>query len=347
MSREATHIAGWTRTRLGHAFDIELGKMLSPEASVGRDLMPYLANRNVQWNQLDLDDLGYMNFARAERERFRLRSGDLLICEGGEIGRTAIWNDELPECYFQKAIHRLRPRTATIESRLLLHYMRYAVDHNLFPGLIGQTSIAHLTREKLIQFELGHPVSIREQRRITEILDALDDQIAESTCLIAKELSLREGVLRQLSNLYFHATTMSTLAQVSLLITSGSRGWAGYYADHGALFVRIGNLTREHINLRLDDCVFVQVPKTSEGSRAALTPGDILISITADLGIIGMVPDDLGEAYINQHVRSEEHTSELQSRSDLVCRLLLEKKKEQARNSMLIQKKKTKNKKPR
>jgi len=180
--------------------------------------------------------------------------------------------------------------------------MRYAVDHNLFPGLIGQTSIAHLTREKLIQFELGHPVSIREQRRITEILDALDDQIAESTCLIAKELSLREGVLRQLSNLYFHATTMSTLAQVSLLITSGSRGWAGYYADHGALFVRIGNLTREHINLRLDDCVFVQVPKTSEGSRAALTPGDILISITADLGIIGMVPEDLGEAYINQHV---------------------------------------------
>ena len=163
---------------------------------MGRHLKPYLANRNVQWNRFELDNLGYMNFSPVEQQRFRLTAGDLLVCEGGEIGRSAIWGEELTECYFQKAIHRLRSKAEIIiEPRYMLHYMKYAVDMNLFPGLITQTSIAHLTREKLALLEVRHPVSVEEQRDIAKVLDALDDQIGSLEELQCKQRSLFGGIV--------------------------------------------------------------------------------------------------------------------------------------------------------
>jgi type I restriction enzyme, S subunit len=86
------------------------------------------------------------------------------------------------------------------------------------------------------------------------------------------------------------------------MVTSGSRDWARYYSEEGAKFIRIGNLTREHINLRFDSLVHVRPPETGEGQRTRLEAGDILISITADLGIVGVVHEEFGEAYINQHI---------------------------------------------
>ncbi len=85
-------------------------------------------------------------------------------------------------------------------------------------------------------------------------------------------------------------------------ITSGPRGWARYYANAGAKFIRIGNLTRDHVNLRLGDMQFVAPPTGAEGDRTQLAEGDVLCSITADLGMIGLIPCDFGPAYINQHI---------------------------------------------
>ena len=90
--------------------DIQLGKMLSPKAKTGASAFPYLRNQNVQWGHIKLDDLAKMDFSVKEREKFKLRIGDLLICEGGEPGRCAIWTEERTNCYYQKAIHRVRPR---------------------------------------------------------------------------------------------------------------------------------------------------------------------------------------------------------------------------------------------
>jgi len=92
------------------------------------------------------------------------------------------------------------------------------------------------------------------------------------------------------------------LGKVVSLVTSGSRGWARFYSTEGAVFLRIGNLTREHINFRFDDVMYVNVPESSEGKRTAVQEGDILISITADLGIIAVVPEGFPEAYVNQHI---------------------------------------------
>ncbi len=100
------------------------------------------------------------------------------------------------------------------------------------------------------------------------------------------------------------------LDKISLLITSGSRGWAQYYSNTGAAFLRMGNLSKNSFEMRLDNIQHVLPPKNSEGNRTSLRANDLLISITGDVGMLGLIPEGFGEAYINQHtavMRPSEH----------------------------------------
>jgi len=85
-------------------------------------------------------------------------------------------------------------------------------------------------------------------------------------------------------------------------VTSGSRGWAKYYSDNGSLFIRIGNLEHRNISLDLSRIQMVNPPEGPEKVRTRIRPNDILISITADVGMVALVPEDIKEAYINQHI---------------------------------------------
>lgn len=85
-------------------------------------------------------------------------------------------------------------------------------------------------------------------------------------------------------------------------VTSGSRGWAQHYSSTGAKFIRVGNLNHNTIALDLRDTQHVQPPQHAEGKRTQLRPNDIAISITAELGMVALIPNGIGEAYINQHV---------------------------------------------
>lgn len=96
--------------------------------------------------------------------------------------------------------------------------------------------------------------------------------------------------------------TAAKVADLAVIVTSGSRGWARYYSELGAAFVRVGNLRRRNIILDDRDLQRVQPPPGSEGERTKLLCGDVLVTITADLGRVGVFSGDLGDAYINQHV---------------------------------------------
>ena len=85
------------------------------------------------------------------------------------------------------------------------------------------------------------------------------------------------------------------------LITSGSRDWAKYYSETGDIFLRMGNLSRNSFNLRLDKIQRVTLPKNAEGTRTSLHAGDLLFSITGEVGTLVLIPDNFGTAYINQH----------------------------------------------
>ena len=89
---------------------------------------------------------------------------------------------------------------------------------------------------------------------------------------------------------------------VASFVTSGSRGWAQYYSDDGAVFLRIGNLSRTSIALDLEDIQHVSPPDGTEGERTRVKRYDVLISITANIGSVAVVSDDIGEAYVNQHI---------------------------------------------
>ncbi|MDO0933341.1 restriction endonuclease subunit S [Streptomyces sp. DG2A-72] len=185
---------GWTLSKVGDLFDMQIGKKLNKEASAGLEQREYVTNKDVQWNRIHFKKLNRMSFSAAERERFRLLPGDLLVTEGGEVGRTAIWEGQREECYFQMSLHRLRTRGA-IEPRYMLHYMAYAARFDLFVNGVSQTSIAHLPQDKFAEQLIAHPVDLAEQRRIVEVIDGVSEMERGIEASIAKLRSVRRGAL--------------------------------------------------------------------------------------------------------------------------------------------------------
>lgn len=168
----------WELNRLGEMYETQLGKMLSQKAHGGDSPKPYLRNKNVQWGRLDLTDLLVMDFDEREEKKFRLVPGDLLICEGGIIGRAAIWQGELEECYYQKALHRVRPRSAAASNEFLCHWLSFSFENQNLYSIGGASStIAHLPQVLLDGLRVPFP-SEDEQREIVVILDSLDRKIA-------------------------------------------------------------------------------------------------------------------------------------------------------------------------
>lgn len=183
----------WQTESVGALFEMQLGKMLNQKARLSNSPLPYLTNRHVQWGRVDCDDLEYMDFSADERNKFRLKAGDLLVCEGGEVGRTAIWRDEIEDCYFQKALHRLRPKDGRIIPEYMLVYMQQAAQTGRFLHLTVQTSIAHLPQEKLALLKVVLPPR-DEQERMAEIWTSLDDEIEECQGTHAKLNQIKQGL---------------------------------------------------------------------------------------------------------------------------------------------------------
>jgi type I restriction enzyme S subunit len=185
----------WGVSKVGAEFEIKLGKMLDAEKNIGLP-KPYLGNKAVQWNRIDISDLQTMAMSRSDLERFRLRHGDLLVCEGGEVGRAAIWEAPIEECYYQKALHRLRPLRG-FNPRLMLALLRYWTDHGKLANYVSQTSIAHLTREKFIEVPMPVPTS-DEQHTIAAALSDVDALITSLDRLIAKKRDIKQATMQQL-----------------------------------------------------------------------------------------------------------------------------------------------------
>ena len=162
--------AHWIVAPLYGRYEVRLGKMLDEKRITGEYLAPYLRNVDVQWDHVRVNDLPEMDFLPEERRRLSLQRGDLLVCEGGEVGRTAQWRGELSECYYQKAIHRLRPTKPDEHPRFFYYLMRAAATGGMFTATGNPNTIDHLTAEKLRHHRFAFPPP-GEQCLITEYLD--------------------------------------------------------------------------------------------------------------------------------------------------------------------------------
>lgn len=141
----------------GRLFHIQLGKMLDEKRYTGLCLRSYLGNANVQWGYFDLADVKQMDFPPEDFEQFRLQVGDILVCEGGEVGRTAIWRGEIPDCCYQKAVHRLRHKTERIRPDYFQWYMRAAATSGLVARETSTSTIGHFTAERFEVFPVVVP----------------------------------------------------------------------------------------------------------------------------------------------------------------------------------------------
>jgi type I restriction enzyme S subunit len=151
----------WCMSLVGREFTIQLGKMLDAARNTGV-AKPYIGNRAVQWGQICLDDLATAPMTPADLQRFRLHRGDLLVCEGGEIGRAALWDQPIHECYYQKALHRLRP-TRGYDSFLMMCFLQLWTKNGHLANYVTQTSIAHLPKDRFELVPLPAP-PLFEQR---------------------------------------------------------------------------------------------------------------------------------------------------------------------------------------
>lgn len=187
----------WQESPLGMIADTQLGKMLDAKKNEG-EYHPYLGNDNVQWDGIDLSEVKEMRFKDTEISKFALKTGDLLVCEGGDPGRCAIWNFDA-EMYYQKALHRVRAHEDVLDNRFLYYYLiRICSTQEIHQYYTGGATIKHLPKAALERVVIRYPD--REiQRRIAGVLSAYDELIE----INRKQIKLLEEAARRLYKEWF------------------------------------------------------------------------------------------------------------------------------------------------
>ena len=186
----------WEKVKLGDVIDTCLGKMLDRNKNHG-EYEPYLANLNVRWGSFSLDNLEMMKFEESENERYGLKYGDLVICEGGEPGRCAVWKNERPNMKIQKALHRVRPHQCLNNFYLYYWFLLAGKTGELEQYFTGAT-IKHMPAQKLKEVEISLP-PLPVQQRIASILSAYDDLIENNQ----KQIKLLEEAAQRLYKEWF------------------------------------------------------------------------------------------------------------------------------------------------
>ena len=185
----------WPLIRLGDYVESCLGKMLDAKKNKGIP-QPYLGNSNVKWGRFELENLAEMKFEPHEEDRYGLLQGDLVVCEGGEPGRCAVWNG-VSGMKVQKALHRIRPKSV-----LNNYYLFYWFCHAAKIGYLDQhftgTTIKHLTGKAVAGLKVALP-PLKTQIVIVKILKRLDDRIT----LLRETNSTLEAIAQALFKSWF------------------------------------------------------------------------------------------------------------------------------------------------
>lgn len=216
----------WKRSVFRYYFDIQLGKMLqnAPQSENDEEIS-YLKAIHVRWDKVDTYDLPKMWASPKDKDKYYVKNGDLLISEGGEVGRTAFLKELQEDCIIQNALHRVRPLSQS-SVEYLNYLMRHISDTGWFDILCNKSTIAHLTSEKLGALALPLP-PLDEQKTIAQFLDHKTKQIDE---LIAKKEALLEKLDEKRTALIRHAITKGL--DPNVWIKDSGVEWLGDIPDH-------------------------------------------------------------------------------------------------------------------
>ncbi len=188
----------WLAEQIGTLFDIGAGKSVTPAARHGEGRHPFLRTSNIFWGRVDLSEVDTMHFSDDEITAKSLLKGDLLVCEGGDIGRTAVWNGELERCSFQNHLHRLRAKNDEVVPRFVMYYLQAGFTQlGIYEGAGNKTTIPNLSRSRLAALEVPKPPQ-PEQEKIAAVLWKLQKTVEIQDKLVRTTRELRAAVMRRL-----------------------------------------------------------------------------------------------------------------------------------------------------
>jgi type I restriction enzyme, S subunit len=276
---------------------------------------------DVYGNSYITKSIEFMPATAKQREidKFSLEYDDVMITKDSEtpqdIAVPAHVSEQLEGVLCGYHLALIRTDKQKLSGGFLSHLLSLDSIQRRFYRLANGSTRFGLTAESINKAELTVP-PLPEQKKIASILTSVDEVIENTQKQIDKLQDLKKATMNELLTKGIGHTEfkdselgripkswgISNIGKLTQFVTSGSRGWSQYYSSEGSLFIRIGNLTRDHINLKFADIQLVEPPSGGEGTRTKVKVGDILVSITADLGVIGVVNESLREAYVNQHV---------------------------------------------
>ena len=286
----------WAISTVGAEFSIQLGKMLDAAKNVGVP-KPFLGNRAVQWGRIDLAAIGEIKLTPSDLQRLRLRDGDLLVCEGGEIGRAAVWQQPIEECYYQKALHRLRPIRG-YNVQLMLNILQRLASTGFLLNFVTQTSIAHLPKEKFAIVPIPVPPTKAEQRAIAKALSDADAFIESLEQLLTKKRKIKKGAMQELLTGRKRLPGFSgewEVKQLGATATLKARiGWQGLttaeYLDSGDFYLVTGTDLKGG-NIDWENCHFVDEYRYNQDLNIQLKENDVLVTKDGTIGKIALVTE--------------------------------------------------------
>lgn len=315
----------WDVAPIKRGYIVKLGKMLQPKSQTAHDLLvPYMRASNIQSNGIDISDVNEMWLSPAEIQNLKLFSGDLLVSEGGDVGRCALWRNEVENCYFQNSINRVRSSKSN-SNTYLMYLIQSIKDKGAIDVICNKLSIAHLTAEKLNEIKISYP-RYEEQ---TAIATYLDQETARIDELIAHKTRFIELLKEKRSALITHAVTKGLHPNVKMK-DSGVE-WLGQVPEHWEVkrlkfvatyqnsnvdkktyddqkLVRLCNYTDVYYNEFITDSMdFMEATASdSEVKSFSLEQGHIIITKDSedptDIGIPAIVAEPLFNVVCGYHL---------------------------------------------
>ncbi|MGP5310712.1 restriction endonuclease subunit S [Vreelandella alkaliphila] len=215
----------WCVSALKRGYDVILGKMLQPEPKKESDqLLPYLRAANIQPKGVDLTDVKKMWFSPSEARQLTLEYGDLLISEGGDVGRPALWSSG-PGYHIQNSINRVRPK-ANNSAHFLFYWILAIKQKGYVDVLCNKSTIAHFTAEKVAGVPTPFPPGSEQQA----IATFLDYETARIDALVEEQQRLIELLKEKRQAVISHAVTKGLNPNVPMK-DSGVK-WLGEMPEH-------------------------------------------------------------------------------------------------------------------
>lgn len=293
----------WTWQPLGELFEIGTGKTMSAAAREGADKTPFLRTSNVLWNEIDLSSIDKISIPEQELRTKLLRRGDLLVCEGGEIGRAAIWNGEVKPMSFQNHLHRLRPIDPSVEPRFYVFFLQCAFTQlGLYEGAGNKTTIPNLSRSRLAKLEVPKPLLV-EQQTISYILSKVRSAIKVQDQHIAITQSLKHATMYTLFTRGLRGESQKEteigkipegwkVVQLETLCKKTDTVDLSTEANSVVDYVDVSSISREYLKIEMTTRhVLRDAPSRA---RKRILAGDVIFAtVRPTLLRVAIVPDEL------------------------------------------------------